>query len=810
MEAAPSGPTAATPTTVAAGVDEAQRLAGPEWWERLAARSAAWWQRLERWVRLRTIALWLVLAGLLVTFAVYPEFRAGLRTWLWLYLLLIGWFLVARTKTVSWRLLAGVFSVAVWWSLGIAVISMWLSSRAGGVRGDGAGTVIAGMTEESLKLVPLAVLALAAPGRVRRLAVVDWLLLGFACGLGFQAFEELARRTSVAVVRPGLLDALDRLLASISGADPYGAGSGYPQYGWSLLSGGSGTPLAGYAGHHILAALVAVTVGLGVTAWRHAAHPRANGARGWQGGRGWRVVALVGPLAVWWLVVADHVGFNATGRTNTRAWAQAGNAPRLLRATWDLSGHGFGRGWLLLAVLALALLVDARHLRRTPRPNLAEAPRGAARTITDNPTLAADRWTARLTSWRPKESQTTRSALPLRAVGARWAAAAVTAACTLLAYTIRDIMVLVAGHARQPDETRLAALARGRLALYELHRERGDAIAATTPADTTRRRTATRALALLGLAVLLTAGLLLAPILASQVGPTLTSPPFPWLAGALDALGDWWTSLGLGGQITVGIGLAALIALSGGSLGLAFGLSGAATYLLDHAHGLATFTRDPVVATRRYLAGTTPQGAIVDLGEFALTFAPGNLAGATAGRFSRLSLLRRLGPRLNLGRLAAGKTVILADGTTMARLGHDELATFTRWGDTLRWDPPRATGAARAYQIRIYGDREPLVYSAGRTQTWADGLNHRYGSMGDTKFREKTSSFYDLKSLHQSMQPIARRKIDKVLLGYRQVIDDPANPARTLEIMTNDPGAAQAFAERMRALGVRGYVVIHP
>jgi len=301
----------------------------------------------------------------------------------------------------SWRLLAGLFSVSVWWSLGITATSMWLSGRAGGVRGDGPGTVIAGMTAESLKLVPLAVLAVAAPGRVRRLAAVDWLLLGFTSGLGFQAFEELARRTSVAVVRPGVLDALDRLLASIGGTNPYGAGSGYPQYGWSLLAGGSGTPLAGYAGHHLLTALVAVTVGLAVAAWRHGARLAGEGTRG---GNGWRVVAVVGPPAVWWLVVADHVGFNATARTSSRAWAQAGNAPRLLRVTWDLSGHGFGRGWLLLALLLVALLVDARHLRRGQAHwlDVDQTRERAAPTITESPGLVADRWAARLTAWRAR------------------------------------------------------------------------------------------------------------------------------------------------------------------------------------------------------------------------------------------------------------------------------------------------------------------------------------------------------------------------------------------------------------------------
>ncbi len=596
MEAARRGQHGGSAITLTVELDQGEMLAGPEWWERLAARWTGWSQRHQRlaagWARLRAVALWVALAALLLVFVLFPEFRAGLRVWLWLYGLLVAWFVVARTRTVSWRLLAGLFAASVWWSVIIAVISMWLSGGAGGVRGDGPGTVIAAMTEESLKLVPVAVLALAAPGRVRRLAVVDWLLLGFASGLGFQALEELARRTSAAVVPPGLLDVLDRLLGS---ANPYGPGSGYPQYGWSLLAGGSGTPLAGYGGHHVFTALVAVTVGLGVAAWRRGARLASQRNRA---GRGWRTVAAVGPLAVWWLVVCDHAGFNATVRTSGRAWAELGNAPRLLRVTWDLSGHGFGRGWLLLVLLLVALLVDARHLRRGEAPMSApgEAARGEAPSISDSPGLVADRWTTRLTTWQEHNPAAPPAPGGL-AVAARWATALVAAACALAAYTIQDLLVLVGSHARQPDESRPEAMARGRLAVCELHEQRVIAIAAAAPADTTQQRMATRGVALLGLAMLLAAGLLLAPLLARQIGPTLTAAPFPWLAGALDALGTWWDSLGLGGQIAVGMGIAALIALSGGSLGLAFGISGAAACLLDHSHGLASFSRDPATAT---------------------------------------------------------------------------------------------------------------------------------------------------------------------------------------------------------------------
>jgi len=48
-----------------------------------------------------------------------------------------------------------------------------------------------------------------------------------------------------------------------------------------------------------------------------------------------------------------------------------------------------------------------------------------------------------------------------------------------------------------------------------------------------------------------------------------------------------------------------------------------------------------------------------------------------------------------------------------------------------------------------------------------------------------------------------------VLLGYKQVLNDPGNPVQALELMTNDARVARAFAARMRELGVRGYVVLN-
>src|SRR5665647_2163760 len=116
--------------------------------------------------------------------------------------------------------------------------------------------------------------------------------------------------------------------------------------------------------------------------------------------------------------------------------------------------------------------------------------------------------------------------------------------------------------------------------------------------------------------------------MAAAIGSYLTTDAdTSYLAGLLDSVGDWWNGLNGWQQVAVGAGIAALVVLSGGSIGLAMGVSGAATYGLANAHGAATFTRDPLVATTSYLTTTTRAEFLLDTGEFALTFAPGNFAG---------------------------------------------------------------------------------------------------------------------------------------------------------------------------------------
>ncbi|PHP53107.1 PrsW family glutamic-type intramembrane protease [Actinomyces ruminis] len=296
------------------------------------------------------LAAMVVLLGLIVS----PTFRAALGAWVGCLWLVLCWFALARAKTVSWVLVSGVLAAAMPWAGVIAAISTWISERAQvGVSYTAAQVVVAPLVEEVLKLVPLAVLALAAPGRVRRLLASDWLVLGVACGAGFEAVEEMARRVAILETQPGLFGALDLLTCSYQGVGDLEC-LGASMFSLSPFSGQTGEYLV-FAGHAILTGLAAGTLGVAIAIWR-----RCGGKAGWR-----RVVAraacVLAPPWALWVAMVDHSGRNAS---QYGAWSQTGDQapwwPVGVTSTLTLGGHG--RGWVLLALLSVAWLLDVRTL----------------------------------------------------------------------------------------------------------------------------------------------------------------------------------------------------------------------------------------------------------------------------------------------------------------------------------------------------------------------------------------------------------------------------------------------------------------
>ncbi|WP_197719406.1 PrsW family glutamic-type intramembrane protease [Actinomyces howellii] len=146
------------------------------------------------------------------------------------------------------------------------------------VNDTAASLVVAGVVEELGKLVPLALLALVAPGRVRRLLVCDWLVLGLAAGAAFMAVEEVARR---AVFLSGSLGpgGLFQEMMCLGRQSDWLECMGMTSFGLSPLSGDAVAALP-YGGHAVVTGLVAVGVGVARHGWWRAGFVRGVLARG--------------------------------------------------------------------------------------------------------------------------------------------------------------------------------------------------------------------------------------------------------------------------------------------------------------------------------------------------------------------------------------------------------------------------------------------------------------------------------------------------------------------------------------------------
>ncbi len=291
------------------------------------------------------------------------------------------------------------------------------------------------------------------------------------------------------------------------------------------------------------------------------------------------------------------------------------------------------------------------------------------------------------------------------------------------------------------------------------------------------------------------------------------------MAAQLDGLAGWWDGLSVGEQIAVGIGIAALVALSGGSFGLAFGISGVATFLLDKGHGAADLSRDPRAATRSYLSTATPASLLLDGAEAALTFAPGNFAGAAGGRWVR-----------------AGVDSYLADPVAWrtaqrqwrrSEAGALDFAPFrhtdpTLWNDPVRrqeWvnaryvDPNLGNAGMRraavptregdlAYQLQTAGPDEIRLIGPDGDHIWADGLTVD----PDAVVALETKNVRDPgRSINEGTAPSFI--VDDAMVGfnreierYAAVITGPRNPVTRLRIVAATQEAATFLEQRARSI----------
>jgi hypothetical protein len=587
-------------------------------------------------IRVRAALTWLALLWAAVVFVGWPQTRLSGRAYLGGCWIVVCWFLLARTKSLSWSAYLRFFALCLPWSGLIGWVTLRLSQQpyvwsgvvfTVGAEADGALIAIAGIGEECLKLAPLAVLALLAPGRVARLAAVDWTLLGVASGGAFLIVEETVRRLTLGADRFGAV----HLSLSLE-AD--GLPTGWTRYGWWPLGSEleiaptdfAGTPLgdpvAWYAGHLVATALLATGIGLAVAWWRRS---------GWMG----RIAALIVPGLTLWLIAADHAMYNSntTGLLcgPTRSIGGQTPPPSLvpwwLRWPWQACGHGQGRHIVFLLAAGAALLVDAGRLITRPSTLTGqEHPVWADRPI--NAVLARHGLTRDNDTFKTSGSNGfIRGLVRLAAAGLRMVAAVVDRLAALAWIAARDWRDALAGFARQSEEPRRAALARG---LTVLSAQRADRELSYQETSGPVRPGRARLVAGTGLAVLLAAALLLAPRTANAIG--LYGCDWFWLAGILQDLADWWANLPVSSKLALVIGVLSLIALPWCSGGIGLYLLtayGVADWGWQHRQALDTLRRSPRQAWKD-LSNLSPTELVLETLGFVLTFLPAGVLGRRA------------------------------------------------------------------------------------------------------------------------------------------------------------------------------------
>ncbi|EGV11658.1 putative membrane protein [Actinomyces sp. oral taxon 175 str. F0384] len=596
-----------------------------EWWERLGGFLLQF-RAFRVLTRVRMVLTWVSLLIVAVTLAVSPLARTVLGAWIGCFWIVAVCFWLARGKTVSWGMTSSVFALSMPWAGAVGWLSFQVAAAAR-VPVDHAASqvVIASVVEELAKLAPICLVTVIAPGRVRRLLIQDWLVLGVACGAGFMAVEEVARRlTYVLGNTPGL-----QLSKAVCPEDPEGIIECIHAHTFSLWPFADAFPgPVTYAGHAIVTGLVAVSIGLARHLWWRARHHHPAF------GVALRCMALGLPLGVLWVAIVDHMATNSTtastnwftGERVVKAWgATKGEAPwPIVGTTSSMAGSGQGRGWLLLVMLVVAILLDARVMRLGGYARTLAGPGGGPGTPQGPPGGVAGRWGADVVE--------------------------AAAAARAKAHRLR-LALAQAATSRRP---------RLFLQAWAEHRIARD-LAARRALDAGPHRWATSALAaaaaLAGAWIIYT----VVPPVVTELNQRLSGLPTFWFAGILDMLAAVWESMSPTEKAALVLFGAAVVFLSGGTLGLAFSVGLGIATALDAARPTAQFMRDPWGTTGHYLDTHNDLEIAADAGLAAMAIIPGGKALRGAGyaaktaqaakpvkRFARAQAHRGLNPRAGI------------------------------------------------------------------------------------------------------------------------------------------------------------------
>jgi hypothetical protein len=125
------------------------------------------------------------------------------------------------------------------------------------------------------------------------------------------------------------------------------------------------------------------------------------------------------------------------------------------------------------------------------------------------------------------------------------------------------------------------------------------------------------------------------------------------------------------------------------------------------------------------------------------------------------------------------------------------------------------SSAAEDYRIKVYGENQRIIPIGTNAEgkvahAHPDGFTSQYGAVGDAKHVSKSNSFYVPDTLPEFLHERAVIEMDETLLRMQKAGNEVMNGDGVVELTTNSMAAAEFIGSRMKALGLRGYVLFAP
>jgi RsiW-degrading membrane proteinase PrsW (M82 family) len=309
--------------------------------ERMEVASEAWKEWLGRHPRVVSVSTaiyrpfaWISLIVLILGLIFLEDSRRVFVQFLWSFYVLLQFWVLCRSKTLTWRRYSAFFLAGAWVCAPLAaLVVLPVHAVFGGEPTDAwSQAALTPVVEEGIKLMPLGVY-LFLSRRASSLSLCDYALVGAASGAGFQYVEETTRR----LIQSG--------------------GNWHLGESWDLFTLFPGASLPSifhskmFAGHAVITAMVALSIGLAVR---------------YRDRLGRYAYLFPGSILAW--AIFDHGMYNSQ--------YTAGAAPGLLSAIHRLLGSGFAAKPVFLILLGIALVADYRALNRVRNqlPALANEP----------------------------------------------------------------------------------------------------------------------------------------------------------------------------------------------------------------------------------------------------------------------------------------------------------------------------------------------------------------------------------------------------------------------------------------------------